>query len=55
MLFPRLPLWAGVLLTAADVVFLLALRDPLGGRPVRVFEYLIAVLVSPPASVRRGC
>lgn len=48
MIFPKLPLWAGVLLTALDVVFLLALGDPLGGRPVKMFEYLIAVLVSAP-------
>ena len=46
MLFPKLPLWAGVLLTASDVLFLLALRDPLRGQPVRVFELFIAILVS---------
>ncbi|KAI0082326.1 smf Mn2+ and Fe2+ transporter-like protein [Panus rudis PR-1116 ss-1] len=45
LLFPQLPLWAGVLLTASDVLFLLALGDPLGGRPVRLFELLIAALV----------
>ena len=45
MLFPALPLWAGVLLTAADVLLLLAFRDPLRGRPVRLFELFIAVLV----------
>ncbi|KAK7695123.1 hypothetical protein QCA50_002313 [Cerrena zonata] len=45
LLFPRLPLWAGVLLTASDVLLLLALGDPLGGRPVRPFELLIAALV----------
>lgn len=45
LLFPRLPLWAGVLLTASDVLLLLALGDPLGERPVRPFELLIAALV----------
>ncbi|CAL1694687.1 unnamed protein product [Somion occarium] len=45
LLFPRLPLWAGVLLTASDVLLLLALGNPLGGRPVRLFELLIAALV----------
>ncbi|EMD42264.1 hypothetical protein CERSUDRAFT_102620 [Gelatoporia subvermispora B] len=45
MLFPRLPLWAGVLITASDVLVLLALRDPLQGKPVRLFELLIAALV----------
>ncbi len=45
MLFPTLPLWAGVLLTASDVLLLLALRDPMRGQPVRMFELFIAVLV----------
>ncbi|ETW86739.1 Mn2+ and Fe2+ transporter of the NRAMP family [Heterobasidion irregulare TC 32-1] len=45
MLFPSLPLWAGVLLTSADVLVILALGDPLRGRPVKMFELLIAVLV----------
>ena len=45
LLFPKLPLWAGVLITASDVFILLALRDPLGGRPVRIFEVLIAAMV----------
>lgn len=45
LLFPSLPLWAGVLITAFDVIFLLALGDPLRGRPVKMFEYLIASLV----------
>ena len=46
MMFPKLPLWAGVLLTGCDVLLILALGDPLRGRPVKVFEWLIAVLVS---------
>ncbi|KAI0050579.1 natural resistance-associated macrophage protein [Auriscalpium vulgare] len=45
LLFPKLPLWAGVLLTALDVLLILALDDPLGGRPVKMFELLIAGLV----------
>ncbi|KZP29257.1 natural resistance-associated macrophage protein [Athelia psychrophila] len=45
LIWPALPLWAGVLLTAGDVIFILALGDPLGGRPAKMFEWLIAVLV----------
>ncbi|KAI1790908.1 Nramp-domain-containing protein [Ganoderma leucocontextum] len=45
LLFPKLPLWAGVLITASDVLLLLALRDPLRGKPVRLFEVFIAILV----------
>ncbi|KAH8094741.1 Nramp-domain-containing protein [Cristinia sonorae] len=45
LLFPKLPLWAGVLITASDVILLLAFRDPLGGKPVKMFEVLIAGLV----------
>ncbi|KAI0368899.1 natural resistance-associated macrophage protein [Pilatotrama ljubarskyi] len=45
LLFPALPLWAGVLLTASDVLVLLALRDPMAGKPVRLFELFIGVLV----------
>ncbi|KAH8981466.1 natural resistance-associated macrophage protein [Lactarius hatsudake] len=45
LLFPRLPLWAGVLLTGFDVLLILAFADPLHGRPVRSFELIIAVLV----------
>lgn len=46
MLFPHLELWHAVLITAFDVIFLLALGDPLRGRPVKWFEFLIAALVS---------
>jgi metal iron transporter len=35
-----------VLLTAFDVLIILAMGDPLRGRPVKMFEYLIAALVS---------
>jgi len=45
LLFPKLELWHGVLITAFDVIFLLALKDPLGGRPVRAFELMIGALV----------
>lgn len=46
MLFPKLQIWQGVLITAADVLFLLALKDPLRGRPVRMFELAMGALVS---------
>jgi metal iron transporter len=46
MLFPSLPLWAGVLVTAFDVLLILGLGDPLRSRPLRYFELLIAFLVS---------
>ncbi|KAN0127926.1 smf Mn2+ and Fe2+ transporter [Lactarius tabidus] len=45
LLFPKLPLWAGVLLTSFDVLLILAFADPLHGRPVRSFEIIIAILV----------
>ncbi|KAJ8515896.1 hypothetical protein ONZ45_g6747 [Pleurotus djamor] len=45
MLFPRLELWHGVLITGFDVILILAMGDPLRGRPVRMFELLIAALV----------
>lgn len=45
LLFPRLQLWHGVLITTFDVVLLLALGDPLRGRPVKMFELLIGGLV----------
>ncbi|KAJ7116779.1 natural resistance-associated macrophage protein-domain-containing protein [Mycena crocata] len=45
LLFPRLELWHGVLITAFDVIILLALRDPLRSTPVKMFEVLMAVLV----------
>ncbi|KAJ7914723.1 NRAMP family [Mycena leptocephala] len=45
LLFPRLQLWQGVLITAFDVLILLALRDPLRSTPVKMFEILIAGLV----------
>ncbi|KAF8168258.1 natural resistance-associated macrophage protein [Crassisporium funariophilum] len=47
LLFPKLPLWAGVVLTAADVLIFLSFSDPSRGqgRPVRLFEYTIIALV----------
>ncbi|KAH6911092.1 natural resistance-associated macrophage protein-domain-containing protein [Coprinopsis sp. MPI-PUGE-AT-0042] len=45
MLFPKLELWHGVLITAFDVIVILAFRDPLRGRPVRMFELLIGGMV----------
>ncbi|KAK2462884.1 hypothetical protein APHAL10511_005082 [Amanita phalloides] len=45
LLFPKLKLWHGVLITVADVIFLLAIRDPLRGTPVRTFELLITGLI----------
>ncbi|KAI0050665.1 natural resistance-associated macrophage protein [Auriscalpium vulgare] len=47
LLFPTLPLWAAVLLTATDVLVFLVLGDPSQGkgRPVRVFELTIIALV----------
>ena len=45
LLFPKLELWHGVLITAFDVILILGIRDPLRGRPVRIFELLIAAMV----------
>ncbi|KAG2118157.1 smf Mn2+ and Fe2+ transporter [Suillus discolor] len=45
LLFPALPLWAGVLITGADVLLVLGLGNPLHARPAKVFEWVIAVLV----------
>jgi len=45
LLFPKLQLWHGVLLTSVDVILILGMGDPLGGRPSRVFEGLITIMV----------
>ena len=45
MLFPKLPLWAGVLITASDVFVILLVGDPLRRQPVKLFEWLIAAMV----------
>jgi metal iron transporter len=48
LLFPSLPLWAGLLITTADVLVFLAIGDPTrgGGRPARMFEWVVISLVS---------
>jgi metal iron transporter len=46
LLFPALPLWGGVLITGADVLLILGLSNPLCSRPAKVFEWIIAALVS---------
>ncbi|KAF7344387.1 Manganese transporter pdt1 [Mycena sanguinolenta] len=45
LLFPKLQLWHGVLITAFDVILLLALRDPLRSAPVKMFEIFVTGLV----------
>ncbi|CAE6392674.1 unnamed protein product [Rhizoctonia solani] len=45
LLAPSLPLWASVVITSFDVIFLLALAPSSNGRPVRVFEIILMVLV----------
>lgn len=46
LIFPALPLPAAVMLTAVDVLLILGLGNSVtGGRPVRVLEGLIVVLV----------
>jgi hypothetical protein len=46
LIFPTLPLWAGVLITGADVLMILGIGNPLCARPLKVFEWIIAALVS---------
>lgn len=55
LLIPSMPLWAAVLLTAADVLIFLLLGDPSRRKqPVRMFEFSIIALVSvPKASYNR--
>ena len=47
LIFPTLPLWAGVVLTAVDVIVFLSISNPSSseGRPVKIFEYTIIALV----------
>ncbi|KAG8941736.1 hypothetical protein FRC04_004113 [Tulasnella sp. 424] len=46
LIFPKLPLYAGVLITAADVMIILVAYRPDGGaRSMRTFEVIIACLV----------
>ncbi|KAF8488988.1 smf Mn2+ and Fe2+ transporter [Hysterangium stoloniferum] len=44
MIFPKLPLWVGVILTSLDVLVILAVSDG-KGRPARLFEGIIVLLV----------
>ncbi|EIW80308.1 Nramp-domain-containing protein [Coniophora puteana RWD-64-598 SS2] len=48
LLFPKLPIWAGVLITGVDVLIFLIVGDPTRnrGRPVRFFEIVMVVLVA---------
>ncbi|KZV79212.1 natural resistance-associated macrophage protein [Exidia glandulosa HHB12029] len=43
---PSFPLWAGVLLTACDVLLVLTICRTRNGRPTRVIEILVVVLVA---------
>ncbi|CAE6432438.1 unnamed protein product [Rhizoctonia solani] len=45
LLIPAVPLWAGVLITSVDVIFVLAMAPTSSGRPVRAFEWLLMTLV----------
>ena len=63
LLFPKLPLWSAVLLTATDVLVFLIIGDPTRGhgRPVRMFEFSVIILVeylcflSPPNKSTDSC
>ncbi|KAI8995398.1 natural resistance-associated macrophage protein [Trametes punicea] len=48
LIFPSIPLWAAVLVTASDVLIFLVLGDPSRGhgRPVKIFEYTVMALVA---------
>lgn len=45
LIFPTVPLWAAVLLTAIDVLVLLVISDPLRSKPVKSFEIVIGLMV----------
>lgn len=45
LIFPSLPLWAGVILTSLDVFVILAISDGEKGKPARLFELIIVLLV----------
>ncbi|KJA28340.1 hypothetical protein HYPSUDRAFT_33699 [Hypholoma sublateritium FD-334 SS-4] len=45
MLFPKLELWHGVLITAFDVFLIFFMGDPLRGKPVKLFELIVAIMV----------
>ncbi|CDO70248.1 hypothetical protein BN946_scf184942.g48 [Trametes cinnabarina] len=48
LVFPSIPLWAAVLITASDVLIFLVIGDPSRGhgRPVKLFEYAVMALVA---------
>ncbi|KAI0757298.1 natural resistance-associated macrophage protein-domain-containing protein [Daedaleopsis nitida] len=48
LIFPSIPLWASVLITASDVLIFLIIGDPSRGhgRPVKIFEFSVIALVS---------
>ncbi|KAH9853075.1 Nramp-domain-containing protein [Lenzites betulinus] len=48
LIFPSIPLWAAVLITASDVLIFLIIGDPSRGhgRPVKIFEYTVMTLVA---------
>jgi metal iron transporter len=47
LLIPSLPLYAAVLITAADVFVILLISDPRSSnKPVKLFEGIIVALVS---------
>ncbi|KZW02119.1 natural resistance-associated macrophage protein [Exidia glandulosa HHB12029] len=43
---PQFPLWAGVLLTAGDILLVLTLSRDRNGRPTRVVEFIVIALVA---------
>ncbi|EJD54440.1 smf Mn2+ and Fe2+ transporter [Auricularia subglabra TFB-10046 SS5] len=42
---PKFPLWAGVVVTACDVLLVLTISKSKNGRPARVVEYIVVLLV----------
>ncbi|KAH9922018.1 natural resistance-associated macrophage protein [Epithele typhae] len=48
LIFPSIPLWVSVLITASDVLVFLLIGDPSrgSGRPVKTFEYAVMTLVA---------
>lgn len=52
LLIPSIPLWTAVLVTAADVLVFLLIGGPArGGKPVKIFEFVIIALVGICASL----
>ncbi|KAH9929792.1 natural resistance-associated macrophage protein-domain-containing protein [Fomitopsis serialis] len=45
LLFPGLPMYAGVVLTALDVLLLLGVKNPVSGAPAKSFEFFIVALI----------